>query len=177
MDLIIPGLARTGTKSLWRFFKTHHQVAASFEKEPIRLHGLDNYIGRFDIMSTTKMLFDGTPELTNSTVIEKLKEHPDIDNIYQIWFNRDPMKRMKSLINRLNSLTAEDLNTMPESFFSHDMEFQLKKAISLLGEKNVFVCEIDTINIEREIEDFLGIEQTTIVMPWDRHHREDKNGK
>jgi hypothetical protein len=175
MDLIIPGLARTGTKSLWRFFRTHHQVAASTNKEVLRLYELDkNYCDRFDITEQTKMLFDGTPELTNTGIIEELQKHPDIDNIYQIWFDRDPKIRLKSLLKRLISLTADEMNTVPKQFFAQDMDFQLKRAQDLLGKENVFVGKIDTINIERHIEKFLGIEDTNIVMPWDRNERTRK---
>lgn len=181
MDLIIPGLARTGTKSLWRFFKTHHQIAASINKEPLRLYELDeNYCDRFDITEQSKYLFDGTPELTNTGIIDELKNHKDIDNIYQIWFDKDPLKRLKSLLKRLITLTTAEMNTVPKQFFSQDMDFQLERAQELLGKENVFVGKIDTINIERHIETFLGIDNTNIVMPWDRNKRikgEDNNSQ
>lgn len=177
MDLIIPGLARTGTKSLWRFFKTHHQVAASRNKEPLRLYKLDdNYCDRFDITEQTKMLFDGTPELTNTDIIDELKNHKDIDNIYQIWFNRNPLDRLRSLLKRLATLTKMELDTVPKQFFSQDMDFQLEIAKEKLGEKNIFISKIDVINVERHIENFLGIDRTNIVMPWDRNAKiKDEN--
>ena len=105
MNLIIPGLARTGTRSLWRFFDSHYQVAASKTKEPIRENGgIVNYLDNFEPNERTLYLFDGTPELTNFSVIHDLLAMPEIDSIKQIWLTRDPVDRIKSVLKRLNRL-------------------------------------------------------------------------
>jgi len=167
MNLIIPGLARTATKSLWRFFKDHPDVAASKIKEPLRLNDISNYLNNFDI-TNEEVIFDGTPDLTNYPIIHELISHRKITNIYQIWFNRDPSERVRSYTRRLSKLSVEDMRTLKGVIFEKDMDKQLTKAKSILGDENVFVSDINQ-DVERRIEKFLGITVTTNCMLWDKH--------
>ena len=109
------------------------------------------------------MLFDGTPELTNSQVIYDLIEYPGITEIYQIWFDRNSLDRIKSLVRKYKRLSDEIRATLPK--FIDDMDSQLEKAKSILGD-NVFVSKINAPNVERKIEKFLGITETTLCFPW-----------
>jgi len=169
MNLIIPGLARTGTRSLWKFFKEHPEVITSKVKEPLRINNnLDNYFNNFNITESTKFIFDGTPELTNYPIIHQLGRLPEIKRIYQIWFTRNPVNRIKSMINRLNKLSDVDLLTLPRYVLDIDMKSQLVKARCILGGENVFVSDIYK-GVERQIEDFLKITKTTLKISWDKH--------
>lgn len=168
MKLIIPGLARTGTKSLWVFFQKHPDVSASKFKEPIRINkGLNNYFDNFEITESTKFLFDGTPELTNSSIMRELIAYPDIEEIYQIWFVRNSLDRIESLVRKYKTMSIEIRKVLPK--FNDDMELQLKHAKSILGPRNIFVGKITESNIERKIEQFLGIMETNIAMTWEKH--------
>jgi hypothetical protein len=167
MKLVIPGLARTATKSLWRFFQEHPDVATSRIKEPLRLNKIRNYLDYFDI-NGEEFIFDGTPDLTNYSIIHELKSHSEITEIYQIWFNRDPGERAKSYIRRMSRFSIEDMKSLKGIIFKKDMNKQLAKAKSILGDENVFVSDIDQ-DVERRIEKFLGITVTEIQMPWDKH--------
>lgn len=170
MKLIIPGLGRTGTKSLWKFFGKYPEVASSKLKEPIRINKvLDNYLENFNITDQTKMLFDGTPELTNSYLIHDLLLHPDIDVIYQIWFDRNPLDRIKSLKGKYKRMPkykkiSDEIQEIPV-----DDGVSLERAKSILGHQNIFISKIDEPNVERKIEHFLGLGETNISLPWEKH--------
>ena len=53
--------------------------------------------------------------------------------------------------------------------FSDDMDLQLEQAKYILGEKNVFVSKINVLNVERQIEKFLGLSETNISLTWEKH--------
>jgi hypothetical protein len=185
MKLILLGQPRTGTMSIWNFFKLHPEVSTSVPKEYLRksIENLYDYISRaHHVNDKTKILLDGSPGIFYKDyrikfIFNAIKD-AGINHVVQLYTIRDPVDQLVSLAhvrirsflngtppcpNHFNakdkSLDEDELHEMCISTFN---EYDnILRAENTIGKENIFFVNLkDFESRQKEIFDFLGIDST-----------------
>jgi len=187
MKLVLLGHTRSGTTSIWTFFKKHPEVSVSVSKEFIleNLYDLSNFVeDAFCIHNQTKVLLDGSPDLFYSDridlVLDSIKKYPIINEVVLIYSIREAIEHLISVTNAsirryLNGHTQEcnfldeKMNINKEKFhffcqkyLNHHYNY-LITAEKKIGRKNLFLVNLSDFERKQlEIFNFLDISTNKI---------------
>ena len=104
-DLVLLGMAKSGTTSTFEMLSNHHQICASKRKEPIselRTIQPNFYFEKYFkcIDGKTKILLDGTPgpydNVEKRKVLESISKQNWVRNLKVIYTLRNPIERLVS---------------------------------------------------------------------------------
>jgi hypothetical protein len=193
--LLHVGAPRTGTTSIWNFFKDHTQVSVSIEKEPIWKwdKSSDSYLDNFIISNETKVLLDCTPIIV--LLHEKRQYFRDLDNIVDrrcclYTVRSDAMRRVmsylevlladyylreqNSILIRFGKISMEKLEFIATEYVN---DFKLLQMIEeYFGEKNVFVVSLKNFNNDRiKLFDFLDIDSSDKLLEHNKNQTQFEN--
>lgn len=104
-DLLLIGVPRTATKSLWNTLGNHYEISASQPKEVFNSKpNFLKFMNYFYIRPETKILLEGSPSSYNyhkEKLVYILKLFPEISNIKIIYPIRKPHDRLYSNIKQI----------------------------------------------------------------------------
>ncbi len=144
-DLIILGLPKTGTTSLFAMLGDHPEICPSKIKEPINIRApvvtphlyFKEYF--LDVNKNTKALLDGTPSLfTIQRKREKLMQilkQEWVANLRIVYGIRNPIKRLISYLNNLKRTAYKHPNgtTWCHEWFNDDETVREKEVLQKLS--------------------------------------------
>ena len=177
--LLHVGAPRTGTTSIWEFFRQHEDVAVSKVKEPIWIwdKNIETYLDWFDIKGGTKVLLDCTP--TSLLLLKNRKYFEEINNITSIerrcclyTLRQDPIERVISQLDRLladyyvrnqhsiliknGEISFERMKFIVDNYIDDERIIRLSEGF--FGTSNVFVVKVEKFNSRlSDIYNFLNI--------------------
>lgn len=145
MDLVFLGVSKSGTFSLYEFFKQHPQIAVSptkeylldkaihFEKNNINFN-VDEYISGFNITKNTKILLDGATNTSFPWMNPYTSILSKYFNIKYIHIIRNPIDRMLSFMNyRIQTKEYEEIEKQRAigiNYFNVDGSLRIEKSAS-----------------------------------------------
>lgn len=181
MKLVLLGLPRTGTMSVWGFFKNHPEISISIPKEYLRMHeaNLHGYIERAHFINNNiKVLVDGSPGLFFKVREFKIMlgslRRQGIFEIVLLYNIRDPIKQLISMIDRRIWAYRKGWMTLPEyitdcfkikekemydlcKFIVDEYEY-LRIIEDHLGKENIYFVKLEEFEKrQKEIFNFLGV--------------------
>lgn len=184
MRLVFLGMSRTGSTSVWAFFKNHPEVSISIPKEYITLekNDLSNYIQKAHFVNNNiEVLLDGSPNIffkqkRFDNILNSLKSQ-GIDDFKQIYLLRDPIEMLTSRVNinivRYTRGTIDkpkfiDVNlniiesglTDLSTFVLNEYDL-LRRVEDSIGKENMFIVKLQEFESRQsEVFNFLGIDNS-----------------
>ena len=99
--LVVLGMPRTGTSSIWKFLRNHPQISVCKIKEPVWNwdKNPDTYLDLYDLNEDTKVLADCSPILETKFKLEAYNNLKVIDRFCCLYTLRCPFARVNSWMN------------------------------------------------------------------------------
>ena len=180
MILLLPGLHKTGTTTMWEGLDKHPQVECSLQKEPsvnfssIPDYDEDDYYMNWFFKDKTRVIFDATGYHGYEYFLPKIKKFKKIDEIKILFPLRSLVQLWISLIYQhyVVRLFTYELNFGSKNLEDHIEQLILKEDIysnclksleSHVGKENILVFDLENIvNVQNGIYKFLGIDEVKL---------------